>query len=107
MAKKLFVGNLSFKMLEADLQQVFTSFGAVKEAKIITDRETGRSRGFAFVTMENDADADKAMADLSGREIGGREIVVNEARERTSGGGGGGRGNNGHGGYKGSDRDFN
>lgn len=102
MAKKLFVGNLSFKMLESDLQQVFASFGVVKEAKIITDRETERSRGFAFVTMENDADADKAIADLNGREIGGRTIVVNEARERTPGGGGRGyQGNNGHGGSRG------
>jgi RNA recognition motif-containing protein len=104
--KKLFVGNLSFKMLEEDLQKVFSNFGAVKEAKIILDRETERSRGFAFVTMENDADADKAMADLNGKEIGGRTIVVNEARERTSGGKGV-RGNNGHGGYRGSDRDYN
>jgi RNA recognition motif-containing protein len=105
--KKLFVGNLSFKMLESDLQQVFASFGIVKEAKIITDRETARSRGFAFVTMENDADADKAITNLNGREIGGREIIVNEARERTSGGGGRGPGNNGHGGSRGSDRHYN
>ena len=91
MAKKLFVGNLSFKMVESDLQQVFTSFGAVKEAKIITDRESGRSRGFAFVTMENDTEADKAVTALNGREIGGREIVVNEARERERTSGGGGR----------------
>lgn len=83
-------------MLESDLQQVFAGFGVVKEAKIITDRESGRSRGFAFVTMENDADADKASADLNGREIGGREIVVNEAHERTAGGSY--KGNNGHGG---------
>jgi len=95
-------------MLESDLQQVFASFGTVKEAKIIMDRETDRSRGFAFVTMENDADADKAIADLNGREIGGRTVVVNEARERTSGGGGGGyKGNNGHGGSRNSDRDYN
>jgi cold-inducible RNA-binding protein len=82
--KKLFVGNLSFKMVEADLQQAFANFGTVKEAKIILDRETGRSKGFAFVTMENDAEAEKATIGLSGKEIGGRALIVNEARERTS-----------------------
>ena len=88
MAKKLFVGNLSFKMIDSDLQEVFANFGKVKEAKIIIDRGTEQSRGFAFVTMENESDADKAMAALDGTEVGGRKIIVNEARERSSGGSG-------------------
>ena len=104
--KKLFVGNLSFKMLEEDLQKAFANFGTVKEAKIIMDRETARSRGFAFVTMENDDDAEKAIAGLNGKEIGGRAIVVNEAHERTAGGGGS-RGNNGHGGPRNSNSNYN
>lgn len=82
--KKLFVGNLKWGMTEEDLKQVFESCGPVKEAKIITDRETGKSRGFAFITMENEGDADKALASLNGKEIGGRAISVNEARERSS-----------------------
>lgn len=87
--KKLFVGNLKWGMTDDDLKKVFESCGPVKEAKIITDRETGKSRGFAFVTMENGDDADTAITALNGKDIGGRAVVVNEAkeRERSSGGG--------------------
>jgi RNA recognition motif-containing protein len=88
--KKLFVGNLKWGLSDEDLKQTFESCGVVKEAKVITDRDTGKSRGFGFVTMENDEDADKAINAFNGKDIGGRALVVNEARERSSGGGGGG-----------------
>lgn len=91
MSKKLFVGNLKWGLSDDDLKQVFESCGPVVEAKIITDRETGKSRGFGFVTMENDSDADKAISILNGKDLGGRAISINEARERSSGGGGGRR----------------
>jgi cold-inducible RNA-binding protein len=93
--KNIFVGNLSFNTNEDELRQLFESYGAVDRVSIMTDRDTGRSRGFGFVEMTNNDDGDKAIAALNGQQIGGRTINVNEARpktERGSGGGGFGRG---------------
>jgi len=91
--KKLYVGNLSWNTTEADLRDLFATIGTVHSAAVITDRETGRSRGFGFIEMD-EADANKAISELNGRECDGRTIRVNEAQERQSrgGGGGGGRG---------------
>jgi len=106
MSMKLYVGNLSFQTSSEDLQQLFSQAGTVQSANVIEDRETGRSRGFAFVEMANDEDAAKAIAALNGKEVGGRSLNVNEARpkpERGSGGGGyrggGGGGGGGRGKY--------
>ena len=102
--KSLFVGNLNFQTTEADLTALFQPFGQVGRIHIATDRETGRARGFAFVEMPNDAEAAKAIAALDGKELGGRNLKVNEARPKgehpprsNSGGGrpGGGRGRGG------------
>lgn len=82
MAKKLYIGNLPFSSTESDLEEIFGRHGAVKSASVITDRETGRARGFAFVEMQEDADADAAIRALDGSDLGGRTIKVNEARER-------------------------
>lgn len=83
--KKLYVGNLSFDATEADLRQLFETHGAIESAKLATDRDTGRSRGFGFIEMSSNSDAEAAIAALNGREIGGRALVVNEARPKTSG----------------------
>jgi RNA recognition motif-containing protein len=91
MAKKLFVGSLSWNTNDDGLREAFTQFGEVSEAKVITDRMTGRSRGFGFVTFEDDAAADAAISALNGTELDGRTIRVDVARERREGGGGGGR----------------
>ena len=105
MAKKLFVGNLPWSATNDDLQQAFSQHGAVSSASILTDKMTGRSRGFGFVEMENDAEAEAAIAALNGTDMGGRKIIVNEARpmtdrpQRSGGFGGGGRG--GYGGGRG------
>jgi cold-inducible RNA-binding protein len=93
--KNLFVGNMSFQTTEADLRALFEPFGQITRVHIATDRETGRARGFAFVEMPNDAEATKAIAGLDGKEVGGRNLKVNEARPKTAssgprGGGGGG-----------------
>ncbi len=106
---KLFVGSLPFDTSEDDLKNLFAPHGNVSSAKIVTDRETGRSRGFGFVEMPNDAEAKAAMAALNGSSVGGRQIAVNEARpmEKRSGGGfggGGNRGGGGGGGYGGGNR---
>jgi RNA recognition motif-containing protein len=102
--KNLFVGNMSFQTTESDLRALFESFGQITRVHIATDRETGRARGFAFVEMANDAEAAKAIAGLDGKEVGGRNLKVNEARPReersgpkggSSGSGGGGRGRGG------------
>ena len=88
---KLFVGNLSFNTTENDLQDAFAAFGTVMEANLMSDRTTGRSRGFGFVTMSSDDEAQKAIASLNGKELGGRALTVNVARpreERADGGGG-------------------
>ena len=90
MSKKLYVGGLPYSVDEARLEEVFSAHGEVESAKVITDRMTGRSRGFGFVEME-DADAQKAMDALNGTDLDGRTLTVNEAkpREERSGGGGG------------------
>jgi len=97
MAKKLFVGNLPFSTSGSDLQNMFSQHGAVTSAQVVSDRETGRSRGFGFVEMPDDGEADAAIAALNGTQIEGRRLTVNEARPREAGGGGGG----GRGGYGG------
>lgn len=90
--KNIFVGNLSFSASEQDLRALFESYGTVERVSIITDRDTGRSRGFAFVEMPDDGQADKAIAALNGAQMGGRTLNVNEARPKGDGmGGGGGR----------------
>ena len=101
--KNLFVGNMSFQTTEADLTALFQPFGQVGRIHIVTDRETGRARGFAFVEMPNDAEAAKAIAALDGKELGGRNLKVNEARPKADRprSGGGGRGSAGHGGGRG------
>jgi cold-inducible RNA-binding protein len=103
--KNLFVGNMSFQTTEADLRALFEPFGQLSRVHIAMDRETGRARGFAFVEMPNDAEAAKAIQGLDGKDLGGRNIKVNEARPKEGGGGGGGsrgpggpRGNSGGGG---------
>ena len=103
----LFVGNLSWTTTQGDLEAAFGAYGEVASAKIMTDRETGKSRGFAFVEMPNDADARKAIQELNGKEVKGRAINVNEARpreERPRTGGGGGFGGGGFGGGGGGER---
>jgi cold-inducible RNA-binding protein len=102
MTKKIYVGNLAFQTTENDLNDLFAPYGAVESVTIITDRETGRSKGFGFVSMD-DAPAEKAISELNGREHGGRALTVNEARpmvKREFGGGGGGGGRGGRGGYR-------
>lgn len=99
MAKKLYVGNLSYDTSDSDLQRLFEEFGTVESAQVITDRETGRSKGFGFVEMGADQEAQAAISALNGKEIGGRALTVNEAKPREDrGGGGGGRGGYGGGG---------
>lgn len=82
MAKKLFVGSLPFATTDDELKNAFAAIGEVEEAKVIMDRNTGRSRGFGFVTMKNDEDAQKAIAQLNGSQFGDRKIFVSEAREK-------------------------
>ena len=104
MNNKLFVGNLSFDTTENDLQDAFAAHGTVTEANLMMDRTTGRPRGFGFVTMGTDAEAQKAMAALNGKELGGRALTVNIAKpreERAPGGGGGRRDYGGGGGDRG------
>src|SRR3989344_3292059 len=99
--KKLFVGNLPWSVNEQALKDMFSSYGEITEAVVISDRYTGRSKGFGFVTFANEADAEKAVAEMANKEIENRKIVVNVAKpleERPRGGGGGG------GGYR---KDFN
>ncbi len=92
MAKKLYVGNIPFDTTEDDLRSLFEQHGSVQSINVITDRETGRPRGFAFVEMDENSAADAAMQALDGRDMGGRSLRVNEANERRGGGGGGGGG---------------
>ena len=92
MSKKIYIGNLPFSSTQEDLQSLFGSHGAVESVSVITDRETGRPRGFAFVEMESESDADNAIRALDGSNLGGRDIRVNEAQDRRGGGGGGRRG---------------
>ncbi|HVG20447.1 MAG TPA: RNA-binding protein [Blastocatellia bacterium] len=98
MSKKIYVGNLSYQTTETDLTSLFEQAGQVDSVSIITDRDTGRSKGFAFVEMGNE-DADKAIAQFNGAEVNGRALTVNEARPREDRSGGGGRG--GYGGNRG------
>lgn len=102
--KNIFVGNLSFGSTEDDIRALFEAHGTVDRVNIVTDRDTGRARGFGFVEMSNDSEGDKAIAALNGREVDGRALNVNEARpkESRSGGGGGFRGNSGGGGRQNS-----
>jgi RNA recognition motif-containing protein len=97
MGKRLFVGNLAYSVTEAELRDIFTASGNVTEVKIVLDRDTGRSRGFAFVEMSNETEAKEAISSLNERALSGRPLTVKEAQERT-GGGGGGFGGGGHGG---------
>ena len=104
MGNKLFVGNLSFDATENDLQDLFAQAGPVNSVNIMQDRATGRARGFGFVEMASDADAEKAISMFNGKDFQGRALTVNEARpreERGGGGGGGYRGGGGGGGYRG------
>ena len=103
MGRKLYVGNLSYDVDSSALQELFTPHGTVESAQIIADRDTGRSKGFGFVEMSNDSEAQKAIAALNGQENGGRALTVNEAKpkENRSGGGGGGGGGYGGGGRSG------
>ena len=102
MAKKLYVGNLSFETTNNDLEAMFATFGSVKSAQVITDRDTGRSKGFGFVDMSNDQQAQTAIDALNQKEHNGRALAVNEARPREERGGkfGGGRGGYGGGGRR-------
>src|SRR5581483_6208262 len=100
MGKKLYVGNLSYNMSDSDLQQLFEPHGTVQSAQVIMDRDTGRSKGFGFVEMGSDAEAQAAIQALNGTEVGGRALTVNEARPKPEGGRGGG-GFGGRGGYGG------
>jgi len=97
MGKKLYVGNLSYDVDSSALEQLFTSHGTVQSAQIITDRDTGRSKGFGFVEMGSDSEAQAAISAVNGKDIGGRALTVNEAKpreDRPRTGGGGGRGRN-------------
>ena len=101
MGNKLYVGNLSFNTTETDLQDLFAGAGTVQEVMLIQDKFTGKSRGFAFVTMSSDEEATKAVNEFNGKTVDGRALTVNEARpreDRPAGGGGGGRGFGGGGG---------
>ena len=92
MSKKVYVGNLGYNVGSADLERLFAQYGTVESANVITDRSTGRSKGFAFVEMSSSAEAQAAIAALNGTNLEGRAITVNEARPRPAGGGGGRRG---------------
>jgi hypothetical protein len=112
MGNKLYVGNLAYTIRDNDLQQAFSQFGAVTSAKVMMERDTGRSKGFGFVGMGSDAEAQAAINAMNGQAINGRNVVVNEARPmeprppRTGGGGyGGGRREGGGGGYGGGGED--
>ncbi len=102
MGKKLYVGNLPYTTADSDLQQLFSQHGTVASAQVITDRETGRSKGFGFVEMSSDSEAQAAISGLHGKDWNGRPLTVNEARPKENkgfgGGGGGGRGGYGGGG---------
>src|SRR5437660_694336 len=94
MGKKLYVGNLGYGVTDSELEQMFAAHGTVESAQVIMDRDTGRSKGFGFVEMGSDQEAQAAIAALNGKEAGGRSLTVNEAKPKTEGGrgGSGGRG---------------
>src|SRR5262250_3497618 len=116
MGRKLYVGNLTYGVTDRELEQLFAAHGTVQSAQVVMDRDTGRSKGFGFVEMGSDQEAQAAIAALSGKEVDGRQLTVNEARPREDrggggggrggygGGGGGGRGGHGGGGYGGGRR---
>ena len=106
MAKKVYVGNLSYGTTDSDLRTMFEEFGSVESAQVIMDRESGRSKGFGFVEMGSDQEAQAAINALNGKEVGGRALTVNEARPREDRGGrsGGGRDRGGYGGGGGGRR---
>src|SRR2546429_8959754 len=95
MAKKLYVGNLGYAVTDSDLLKMFEPHGTVESAQIIMDRDTGRSKGFGFVEMKSDQEAQAAIAALNGKDMEGRALIVNEARPRPEGGRGGGGGGGG------------
>jgi cold-inducible RNA-binding protein len=101
MGKKLYVGNLAYSVTDGDLEQMFAAHGTVQSVQVIMDRDTGRSKGFGFVEMGSDAEAQAAIAALNGKDSGGRALTVNEARPKTEGGGGRGGSGGGRGGYGG------
>ena len=107
MGNKLYVGNLPYSYRDSDMEQAFSQYGTVSSAKVMMERDTGRSKGFGFVEMSNDAEAQAAIAGMNGQQIGGRGLVVNEARPmearapRSGGFGGGGGTGGGGGGYGG------
>ena len=101
MAKKLYVGNLSYDTTDSDLQELFEEFGTVESAQVIIDRDSGRSKGFGFVEMSSDQEAQAAIDALNGQEVNGRALTVNEAKPREDRGGGRGRGGYGGGGGRG------
>lgn len=98
--KNIFVGNLDFGATEESLRGLFEPFGAVERVSLVTDRDTGRSRGFGFVEMTDAAEADRAIAALNGTNLGGRALNINEARPKTEGGSRGGFGGGGGGGFR-------
>jgi RNA recognition motif-containing protein len=104
--KKLYVGNLAYGVTDRDLETMFAAHGTVQSAQVIMDRETGRSKGFGFVEMSNDQEAQAAIAGLNGQEKDGRALTVNEARPREDRGGRGGGGGRGKGGYGGGGRRY-
>ena len=98
MGKKLYVGNLTYNVNDSDLEALFAQFGSVQSAQVIMDRDTNRSKGFGFVEMSSDAEAQAAIDGLNGQDHGGRNLTVNEAKPRENRGGGGGGGGRGYGG---------
>jgi RNA recognition motif-containing protein len=98
MGKKLYVGNLPYSVSDSDLQQMFEAHGTVTSAQVIMDRDTGRSKGFGFVEMSSDAEAQAAIEAMNGKDINGRPLTVNEARPKPESGGGGRGGRGGYGG---------
>ena len=101
MGKKLYVGNLTYGVTDSSLEQLFAAHGTVQSAQVIMDRDTGRSKGFGFVEMASDQEAQAAIATLNGKDVEGRALTINEARPKTEGGGRGGSGGGGRGGYGG------
>ena len=100
MGKRIYVGNLSYDVTDSALEEMFAAHGTVQSAQVIMDRDTGRSKGFGFVEMNSDREAQAAIQALNGKDMDGRSLTVNEARPKTEGGGGGGRGGYGGGGRR-------
>ena len=101
MGRKLYVGNLGYGVTDGDLSKMFEAHGTVESAQVIMDRDTGRSKGFGFVEMKTEQEAQTAIAALNGKDAGGRSLTVNEAKPRTEGGRGGSGGRGGYGGGRG------